>query len=77
MQVGVDKEADALYIGLTHHPIEESEAVADGVLLDYDAAGNMVGLEIPDASPRTGDPDTLRRCHFEFADVGGVTADTR
>nr|VFJ49750.1 MAG: Uncharacterized protein YuzE [Candidatus Kentron sp. DK]VFJ61047.1 MAG: Uncharacterized protein YuzE [Candidatus Kentron sp. DK] len=50
MQVRIDQEADAVYINLTDHGIEDSEEVADGVIVDYDAIGNIVGVEILDAS---------------------------
>ncbi|MHB0872376.1 MAG: DUF2283 domain-containing protein [Acidithiobacillus ferrooxidans] len=46
MLVRVDREADAVYLELTSAPIEESEEVADGVVLDYDKDGNLVGIEI-------------------------------
>nr|VFJ66646.1 MAG: Protein of unknown function (DUF2283) [Candidatus Kentron sp. FW] len=36
MRVRIDHEADAVYINLTDHGIEDSEEVADGVIVDYD-----------------------------------------
>ena len=56
MLVRVDREADAVYLELTSAPIEESKEVADGVVLDYDKGGNLVGIEILDASslPESG-----------------------
>ena len=59
MLVRVDREADAIYLELTSVPIEESEEVADGVVLDYDKDGNLVGIEILDASKKGG-ADALR-----------------
>ncbi|MHB8255580.1 MAG: DUF2283 domain-containing protein, partial [Acidiferrobacter sp.] len=41
MLVRVDREADALYLELTSAVIEESEEISDGVILDYDKAGNL------------------------------------
>ena len=46
MRIRVDMESDALYVRFSEDPIEESEEVADGVILDYDAQGRIVGLEI-------------------------------
>jgi uncharacterized protein YuzE len=43
--------------------------VADGVIVDYDAEGRMVGIEILDASKRTNDPATLKRFSFELPTV--------
>ena len=34
-------------------PIHESEEVADGIILDYDKDGNIVGVEILDASKKS------------------------
>ena len=66
MRVRIDHEADAVYINLTDHGIEDSEEVADGVIVDYDAIGNIVGVEILDASRKTGDPSTLRQFSFDL-----------
>jgi len=46
MRVKVDMESDALYFRLCEEPVEESEEVASGIILDYDRAGNVVGIEI-------------------------------
>ncbi|WP_172437692.1 DUF2283 domain-containing protein [Acidithiobacillus marinus] len=52
MLVRVDREADAVYLELTSVPIQESEEVADGIILDYDKDGNTVGVEILGASKK-------------------------
>jgi uncharacterized protein YuzE len=54
---------------LTERPIKDSAAVADGVIVDYNAEGRMVGIEILDASKRTNDPATLNRFSFELPTV--------
>jgi uncharacterized protein YuzE len=41
-----DKEADALYIRLSDAPVHESGASSEHVVLDYDATGNLVGIEL-------------------------------
>ena len=43
-----------------------AEEVADGIVVDYDAEGRIVGLEILDASRRTGDPSVLRQFSFDL-----------
>jgi uncharacterized protein YuzE len=66
MRVRVDHKADAVYLNLTDAEIAESEEVADGIVVDYDAEGRIVGLEILDASRRTGDPSVLKQFSFEL-----------
>jgi len=39
--------------------LEESDEARPGVILDYDAAGNVVGMEILDASLRITDPAAM------------------
>lgn len=70
MRVRVDAGADAVYLNLTDRPIKDSEEVADGIVVDYDAEGRIVGVEILDASKRTDDPAVLK--HFSF-DLPGVS----
>ena len=53
MRVRIDQGADAVYLNLTDRPIEGSEEVADAIVVDYDAQGRIVGVEILDASKRT------------------------
>jgi uncharacterized protein YuzE len=48
MRVRVDLRADALYLDLTDRAVEASEEVADGIVVDYDAEGRIVGVEILD-----------------------------
>jgi uncharacterized protein YuzE len=66
MRVRVDHMADAVYLNLTDRPIQESEEVADGIVVDYDADGRIVGVEILDASKRTGDPAALQQFSFDL-----------
>ena len=66
MRVRVDHGADAVYVNLTDRPIKESEEVADGIVVDYDEQGRIVGVEILDASKRTDDPEALKSFSFEL-----------
>ena len=43
-------ETDSLYIELSSNPSAESMEVARGVVLDFDEAGQLVGLDIDHAS---------------------------
>jgi len=46
MKLTVDEKADALYLRLNEAAIVESEEVQAGVILDYDAHGRVVGVEL-------------------------------
>lgn len=53
MNVSYDKKTDTLSVILKEDtPIAESDEDKPGIILDYDAAGNLVSLEILDASKR-------------------------
>jgi uncharacterized protein YuzE len=66
MRLKIDKESDALYLRLDEAAIVESEEVQPGVILDFDARGRVVGVEILSLSART-DPETLRVVQLETA----------
>jgi uncharacterized protein YuzE len=50
MKLAYYPDTDSLYIDLSEHPSAESREVSEGVVLDYDAAGNLVGIDIDNAS---------------------------
>lgn len=59
MKVTYNPEVDGLRIVLSGAPIEESDEDKPGVILDYDADGNVVGIEVLAASTRVDDPRSL------------------
>jgi uncharacterized protein YuzE len=56
MKVTYDPEVDVLRILFSSAPIEESDEDKPGVILDYDKDGNVVGLEVLNASQRIENP---------------------
>ena len=52
MKLSVDKEADALFLRLDDSAIVESEEVAPGIVLDYNEAEQVVGIEMLNISKR-------------------------
>ncbi len=55
MKLVVHKDDDALYLRLDDTSIIESEEVSDGIILDYNAAGKVVGIEVLYVSQRSPD----------------------
>jgi uncharacterized protein YuzE len=66
MRLKVDKENDALYFRLDESSIVESEEVQSGVVLDFNADGKVVGIEILNLSMRMT-PDQLKVLQYETA----------
>jgi len=64
MRLKVDRENNALYFRLDEAAIVESEEVQPGVILDFNADGQVVGIEILDLSSRV-DIEKLRMLQFE------------
>jgi uncharacterized protein YuzE len=71
MKVTYDPEVDVLRILFSRAPIEESDEDKPGVILDYDKEGNVVGMEILDASRRTENP---RSMEYAIAEPTGASA---
>jgi len=56
MKVNYDARTDTLTVVFRDVPVAESDEDKPGVILDYDAAGNIVSIEVLDASRRVEDP---------------------
>jgi uncharacterized protein YuzE len=50
MKLAYYPDTDSLYIDLSEHPSVESREVSEGIVLDYDAEGGLVGIDIDNAS---------------------------
>jgi uncharacterized protein YuzE len=59
MKVKYDEEVDVLTIEFSDAPVEESDEDKPGVILDYDKNGNIVGMEILNASKRVQNPKSV------------------
>lgn len=59
MKVKYDQEVDVLTIEFSSVPIEESDEEKPGIILDYDKDGNIIRLEILNASKRIENPRAL------------------
>lgn len=65
LKITYDAEVDVLRILLTDSAIAESDEERTGIIIDYDEVGNMVGIEILDASQRVASPQSV-----EYAILG-------
>lgn len=50
MKLNYHPDTDSLYIDLSEKQSVETREISEGVLLDYDANGNLVGIDIDNAS---------------------------
>ena len=56
MKVKYDQEVDVLLIQFSNSEVYESDESKEGVILDFDQEGNIISIEILDASKKTGSP---------------------
>jgi uncharacterized protein YuzE len=52
MRLNYYPETDSLYIDLSEKTSIESKEISEGIVLDYDAEGNLVGIDIDNASKK-------------------------
>jgi uncharacterized protein YuzE len=52
MKLNYYPETDSLYIDLSERTSVESREISQGVVLDYDADGNLVGIDIDNAGAK-------------------------
>jgi uncharacterized protein YuzE len=59
MKITYDSEVDVMRIVFSNAPVEESDEEKPGVILDFYKDGNVVGIEILDASRRMENPKSV------------------
>ncbi len=64
MKIFYDPEADALHISFRDTTVT-TQHLAEGIAADYDAEGNLAGIEILDARTRFGGGETLEQVSLE------------
>lgn len=52
MKLNYYPETDSLYIDLSIKSSSESREISEGIVLDYDSEGNLVGVDIDNASKK-------------------------
>lgn len=72
MKIKYYRDADSLYIELSSNPSATSEEVSQGIVLDYDVAGNITGIDTDNASMKI-DLGEVVLSHVP-AEIGTLTA---
>ncbi|HVO92022.1 MAG TPA: DUF2283 domain-containing protein [Terriglobales bacterium] len=57
MKIEYDKKVDALYIRIQEKEVARTQEVSDGVNLDFDGEGRLIGPEVLSASKRYSSTD--------------------
>lgn len=68
MKISYDKTTDSLYIHLSNRPSVDSDEVADGVVLDFDESGVLVGIDVQHAS-EVADIQSIVLSHLPLRDL--------
>src|SRR3989304_3496574 len=61
MKIEYSKEADAIYVYFKEEYVAKSKEIEDGVVIDFDEKGQLIGIEVLDVSQR-----------FKLSDIGNV-----
>jgi uncharacterized protein YuzE len=70
MRLSYYPDTDSLYIDLSEKPSKESREISEGIVLDYDEAGNLVGIDIDNASQKVALKElTLNKLPFAVQTV--------
>lgn len=64
MKIEYDKEVDALYIRIQDSFVARTQEVSEGVNLDFDGQGRLIGLEVIDATK-----------HYSLSDIFNLTTE--
>lgn len=52
MKIEYSKQADAIYVYFKEEYVASSKEIEDGIVIDFDEQGQLVGIEVLDVSKR-------------------------
>jgi len=52
MKIEYSKEEDAIYVSFKEEYVAKSKEIEDGVVVDFDKDGQIIGIEVLDVSQR-------------------------
>jgi uncharacterized protein YuzE len=64
MKIEYDKQVDALYIRIQEKHVDRTQEISEGVNLDFDAEGRLIGLEVLGAAQ-----------HYSLADIFNLSTE--
>ena len=59
MKLEFDPSTDAAYLEISDAEIEQTKEIQPGIIADYDAQGNIVGIEVLNVSKRGAHPEPI------------------
>jgi len=62
MKIEYSKGADALYVYFKEKHVAKSKEIEDGVIVDFDEKGHLIGIEVLDVSQR-----------FSLSDIANIS----
>ena len=73
MRITYDREVDALYIRFREATVI-TRNIGEGIAADYDSDGRLAGIEVLDATRRSGGEDIFRKVTLEDITLAGSTS---
>ncbi|TLD40156.1 MAG: hypothetical protein JETT_3581 [Candidatus Jettenia ecosi] len=73
MKIEYSKEADAIYVYFKEDFVAKSKEIEDGIVIDFDEDGQLIGIEVLDVSQRFSLADIVN-INIENLPVDSISA---
>lgn len=74
MTINFDKIADAVYVALKKTKVKETKTISDKIIVDFDAKGDIIGIEILNISSQPGILKSLEKNVKEGIPIENISA---